>query len=325
MAPGANQLVIGGDSCDNGDFGFQGLFNADIVNIDGIGRVHHPLSTISSNSWGPGNDLQPAADTAIMHAYLVRAAAQGVGMYFASGDSSGVETPDDPFAILVGGTTLGVGQDNKRLFEAGWSSGLSSVRKGKWVLGGENGATSGGPSLLFAEPGYQRRVVPRALATAPGNRPGLVRSEPDISADADLYTGFATGRLTFPKHGAPKFSKLTVGGTSMASPLVAGIIADAQQGQRKSFGFTDPVFYRLHGTAAFTDILPSTSRTPSLFRGEACTPRVCGPATLVTFDDQDPSMLGYTGQVTLKGYDNMTGIGTPHGQTFINILRKAER
>ena len=32
-------------------------------------------------------------------------------------------------------------------------------------------------------------------------------------------------------------------------------------------------------------------------------------------------MLGYTGQVTLKGYDNMTGIGTPHGQAFITGLR----
>lgn len=27
-------------------------------------------------------------------------------MYFASGDSSGVETPDDPFTILVGGTAI---------------------------------------------------------------------------------------------------------------------------------------------------------------------------------------------------------------------------
>src|SRR5262249_55314071 len=106
MAPGAKQVVIGGNDCNNGDFGLQGLFNADIVNIDGIGKVHHPLSRISSNSWGPGNDAQPAIFDNIMHAYLVRAAAQGVGMYFASGDGSGVETPDDPFSILVGGTSL---------------------------------------------------------------------------------------------------------------------------------------------------------------------------------------------------------------------------
>ena len=127
MAPGANQLVIGGDSCNNGDFGNQGLFDADIVNIDGTDGDHHPLSTISSNSWGPGDDTQPAILTNIMHAYLVRAAAQGVGMYFASGDSSGVETPDDPFTILVGGTSLGIGRHNQRLFETGWSAGLSEI------------------------------------------------------------------------------------------------------------------------------------------------------------------------------------------------------
>jgi subtilase family serine protease len=322
MAPAAKQLVIGGDSCNNGDFGMQGLFDADIVNIDGLGSGHHPLSTISSNSWGPGNDAQPAVLTDIMHAYLVRAAAQGVGMYFASGDSSGVETPDDPFTILVGGTSLGVGKQNQRLFETGWSTGISGNSHGTWVLEGEDGAASGGPSLIWAQPRYQRGVVPKAQATPPGDRPGLVRSEPDIAADADLFTGFATGLLSFPKNKPPAFHKIVVGGTSMAAPLVAGIIADAQQGQRARFGFTDPVLYRLNGTPALHDMLPSTSRTPGLFRGEVCNAHFCGAPSLVTFDDQNPTMFGYTGQVTVKGYDNMTGVGTPRGQSFITALRK---
>jgi subtilase family serine protease len=328
MAPGANQLVVGGDSCNNGDFGNQGLFNADIVTIDGTsGNHHHPLANISSNSWGPGNDTQPAILTNIMHAYLVRAAAQGVGMYCASGDSAGVETPDDPFSILVGGTSLGIGKNNQRLFEAGWSSGLSPLGHGQWGPAFENGATSGGPSLIWRQPGYQHGVVPRALALAdPGSRLGLLRSEPDLAASADLYTGFATGIMTFPRHKSPKFIEITVGGTSEASPLVAGIIADAQQGQHTAFGFTDPALYRLNGTSALHDILPSTSRTPGLFRGEVCKGNICPGRTkfLVTFDDQSPFMAGYTGQVTLKGYDNMTGIGTPNGPKFISALRKLE-
>jgi subtilase family serine protease len=267
-APGANQLVIGGDSCNNGDFGNQGLFDADIVNIDGTAGDHHPLSTISSNSWGPGDDTQPAILTNIMHAYLVRAAAQGVGMYFASGDSSGVETPDDPFTILVGGTSLGIGSHGQRLFETGWSAGRSEIFHGTWSLQGEDGASSGGPSLIWAQPGYQHGVVPRAQAlVAPGSRLGLVRSEPDLAADADLYTGFATGILSF------------------------------------------------------HDMLPSTSATPGLFRGEVCNVQFCGTPSLITFDDQSRAMSGYTGQVTVKGYDNMTGLGTPNGQRFINALR----
>ena len=323
MAPAANQLVVGGDSCNNGDFGNQALFDADIVSIDGPGATNHPLANISSNSWGPGNDIQPAILTNIMHAYLVRAAAQGVGMYFASGDSSGVETPDDPFTVLVGGTSLGIGKNDQRLFETGWSSGLSTRNRSdsNWNAAAEDGATSGGPSLLFSQPAYQHGVVPTALATAPGNRPGLVRSEPDISADADLFTGFATGLLSFPKNKPAVFQEITVGGTSMASPLVAGMVADAQQGQRTAFGFTDPVLYKLNGTSAVRDMLPSTSRTPGLFRGVVCNVSFCGTPSLVTFDDQSPNMMGYTGQVTQKGYDNMTGIGTPRGQAFISALR----
>src|SRR5262249_11216607 len=155
-----------------------------------------------------------------------------------------------------------VGRHDQRLFETGWSSGLSDISGGKWVLEGDGGAASGGPSQVWAQPGYQRGVVPRALATAPGNRPGLARSEPDISADADPTTGFSTGVLSFPKNKPPQFFEIPVGGTSMAAPLLAGIIADAQQGEHKAFGFTNPALYRLHGTPALHDILPSTSRTP---------------------------------------------------------------
>ena len=325
MAPAANQLVVGGDSCNNGDFGNQGLFDADIVTIDGTAGNPHPLANISSNSWGPGDDSQPAILTNIMHAYLVRAAAQGVGMYFASGDASGVETPDDPFSILVGGTSLGIGKNNQRLFETGWSSGLSPLRNGKWGPAFENGATSGGPSLIWAQPGYQAGVVPKSMSEpAPGSRLGPVRSEPDLALDADLFTGFATGLLTFQKGKPPHFIEFPVGGTSMASPLLAGLIADAQQGQRAAFGFTNPVFYRLHGTPAFHDILPSTAQTPGQFRAVACNVAFCRDVSLVTFDDQSRSMAGYTGQVTAEGYDNMTGIGAPNGQVFLSTLRKIE-
>ena len=112
--------------------------------------------------------------------------------------------------------------------------------------------------------------------------------------------------------------------TEQVDAAVAGIIADAQQGQHTPFGFTNPALYRLNGTPALHDILPSTSRTPGLFRGDVCyVPHCVYPTTsLATFDDQSSSMTGYTGQVTLPGYDNMTGLGTPDGQKFIRHLRE---
>ena len=87
MAPAASQLVVGGDSCNQGDYGLQGLFDADLAVL---GTAGHPLATVASNSWGSGPEGQAPALTGIEHTILVQAAAEGVGMYFSSGDGSGV-------------------------------------------------------------------------------------------------------------------------------------------------------------------------------------------------------------------------------------------
>ena len=48
----------------------------------------------------------------------------------------------------------------------------------------------------------------------------------------------------------------------------------------------------------------------------------CGVQGLNVFDVQSTDKAaGYDGQVTLKGYDTMTGLGTPNGQQLINALR----
>jgi subtilase family serine protease len=319
MAPGASELVIGGNSCNRGDEGLQGLFDADVAVL---GNGSHPLATIASNSWeGLGTESQPPSLTDIEHAYLVRAAAEGVGMYFGSGDGSGVHSPSsDPFAIAVGGTTLGIGKKNNRLFETGWSNGMSVLQGSRWSSIGGEGASGGGASLLWQEPAYQKGVVPTALSRAPGNR-GTARALPDISADADPFTGFAYGFLTFPKNKPPQFQQSHLGGTSLATPLVAGIVAAAQQGQARPFGLINPALYKLAGTSAVTDPLPLTGASPALWRGMVCGLPMCGMTTLATFDDQSAAIPGYAGQVTLKGYDNMTGVGAPNGQKFITALR----
>ena len=326
MAPSASQLVVGGDSCNNGDAGLQGLFNADLAVINGNGG--HPLASAASNSWEGGDESQAPFLTNIEHAYLMQAAAEGVGMYFSSGDGSGVESPSsDPFSIAVGGTTLGLGKSSNRLFETGWSTGISVLQNNQWAFQGEQGAAGGGPSVLWKQPAYQKGVVPASLSRAPGNRGGAVRVVPDISADADPFTGFAVGLLAFhnKKHLPPTFSESDIGGTSLSAPTVAGIVIAAQQGQPGPFGLINPAIYKLAGTSAIIDALPLTSSSPALYRGMSCDAAACGAEALTTFDDQSPTMAGYTGQVALKGYDNMSGIGTPNGQTFINALRNLEK
>lgn len=322
MAPGANEYVIGGDACDTGFFGLQGLFDADIAVLDGHGGK--PLASIASNSWGSGDESQAPMFTNIEHAYLVKAAAVGVGEYFSSGDGSGVFEPaSDPFTVAVGGTTLDIGKAGNRLFETGWSTKwelYDSTHK-TWIDAGEQAAAGGGKSMLWAQPAYQKGKVPKALDTPTGNRGGLIRSDPDISADADPFTGINLYVQVLNNKGVVTgYQWEPVGGTSLASPLVAGIVAAAQQGQKLHFGFLDPALYKLRA-AAYADTLPLTKSVPVAYNGVACDPFYCNVLAVTQFDDQSPSMGGYTGQVTLKGYDNMSGLGVPNGQAFITALR----
>ncbi len=321
MAYRSHILVVGGDSCAS-HFGLYGLFGADEAVLDGNGS--HPLVSIDSNSWESGAETQPISWTNIEHAFLLRAAGEGVSMLFSSGDSSGVGAPaNDPYATAVGGTTLGIGKHQNRLFETGWSNQTFEQFKGRWAFSFADGAAGGGASLAWAEPSYQRGVVPSRLSKAPGNK-GPARAVPDVSADANQYTGMLVGTL-YGKKGA--YLALPVGGTSVASPLVAGMVAAAEQGQRTPFGFLNPALYKLAGTGAFHDTRPLTNRSRPPFRAVICPARyalLCGgvafrvPA-LSVFDVQSKSL---TTQVTLKGYDSMTGIGTPNGKLFVAGLRR---
>jgi subtilase family serine protease len=324
MAPGANEIVVAGVSCGGSDPQTQGLIDATQAVLAGSGR--HPLASIVSNSWESGAEGQPASETRLEHAVLLQAAAEGVGMYFASGDFPGVEAPaSDPYAIAVGGTTLGIGRARNRLFETGWSTGLLLDHKGTWVSQGAAGASGGGPSVVWKQPAYQKGVVPAALSRSPGH-PGAFRSVPDISADADPATAMAVVVLNAAPGQKPVFILTPGGGTSESAPLVAGMVAAAQQGLATPFGFLDPVLYKLAGTSALRDIRPLTATSSPLLRGATCAVADCGSPGLFIFDVYSTSKAaGFAGQVTRNGYDNMTGLGTPNGQYFIQALRVLEK
>ena len=82
-----------------------------------------------------------------------------------------------------------------------------------------------------------------------------MRVEPDISAVADPNTGFLVGQTqTFPD-GTAKYSEYRIGGTSLASPVIAGVQALAEQARGGvPIGFANPRIYDRYGTAAYHDV-----------------------------------------------------------------------
>ena len=231
----------------------------------------------------------------------------------------------DPDVTAVGGTTLGVGAHRQRVFETGWSD---RVGRGEgdgrpWHDEGIAYAAGGGASALYGEPAYQQGVVPSSMARNGAGTPG--RAVPDISADADFTSGMLCGIIGTGSSGrTTPYTPFLGFGTSLATPLVAGIVADAEQGQPRNFGFLNPLLYSLAGSRAFHDILPVSSSQPQVDRAAYSTfsilSRQPAPPTVWVFDDQHP---GDTGQVTAAGYDTVTGLGTPNGSAFITGLRRA--
>ena len=109
-------------------------------------------------------------------------------------------------------------------------------------MGFEGSGSGGGFSSYFARPAYQRGI------NLTGNR----RQVPDVSADADPHTGYSA-YCTVSASGCPASGWVTVGGSSAAAPLWAGIAADINQyltaADKPTLGSASTALYHLYNTA----------------------------------------------------------------------------
>jgi hypothetical protein len=130
------------------------------------------------------------------------------------------------------------------------------------------------------------------------NRVANGRAVPDIAADADLDTGMLTGYIDTDSSGRPgRYRTQVNAGTSLACLLIAGLVADAQQGRPISFGFINPLLYRLSGTPAFRDVRPISKSTPQQNRAAYLPADDTFSPSVDVFDVQDRAQ---TDQVTAK-------------------------
>ena len=319
IAPGANIVYVGAPN------NFNDLDAALNDVVDGH------LASMVSNSYGFSSEALPPGNIKPYNDIMIEAAATGVGVYFSSGDfgdetfgdpaNFDQATPDwpasSPFVTAVGGTALGVGPDNDYLFEVGWETGRSVLSNGAYTPappGNYTSGSGGGTSHLFAQPSYQAGVVPDSVATANGAAP--MRVVPDIAALADPNTGMLVGQTqTFPD-GSVAYSEFRIGGTSLASPLMAGFMALAQQRAGHDIGFANPLIYAHAGSSAFHDIT-----TPAQ-------PVRAARADFANFvDDSDGFLYSlrtlYDDVLTIHtrpGYDDVTGVGTPNGTAFLAAM-----
>ncbi len=262
VAPDANVVYVGAASCNDND-----LLDSLSTVVDGR------LASIVTNSWGDVEANQTPDLAAAYDQVFQTGAVEGIGFYFSSGDdgddviSGGVKDINTPansdWVTSVGGTSLAVGKNNTYLWETGWGTEKSVLSAdGKTWTGFPGPFTSGaggGTSKTYAQPYYQRGIVPDSLALANGGT-AKMRVEPDISAIADPNTGFLVGEtMTFPD-GTAKYNEYRLGGTSLASPVIAGVQALAEQARGGvPIGFANPRHLRpvRHGRVPRRDRPPA--------------------------------------------------------------------
>ena len=321
MAQGASVYYYGAASC------FDDDLLAAMTQV-----VHDNKASIVTNSWGGptfvvvGGELFATIDQNEINAYealFKHAAVQGIGFYFSSGDSgdeldsAGYAHPDwpsgDPWVTAVGGTSLAIGRNDNRLFETGWGT-------DKYTLGSDGKSwvpidpfdpflygSGGGYSQIFARPSYQRGVVPSGTTG---------RAVPDVAMDGDPTTGMLIGEtqdFSLPSRFGPPgihYGEYRVGGTSLSSPLFAGVQAVAQSGYGRRIGFANPFIYGAFRAHVYYDVTP---------QGDAGNVRADyangqnadgGVVYSVRTFDQDSSLT------TGPGWDDVTGVGSVTARYF---------
>lgn len=301
--------------------------------------VDRHLASIVTNSYGFRTELLPFGFIKPYEDTILQGALEGITINFSSGDDNdeslvvGYKTVDwpasSPFVTAVGGTSLAVGAGNSYLFETGWGTANSTWTGTKWsptppgLPGSWLYGSGGGVSRLFSEPAYQQGVVQPSVFTAQGH--GIGRALPDVSALGDPQTGYLVGQTqtffaTSATPGGARYSEYRIGGTSLSSPIMAGIFALANQARnaagKADLGFANPLLYSLNGSSAVTDIV-NPSSTVSAVRVNYSNGEDATSGTSVKLRTMNQTLSLHT----TPGWDDVTGIGTPTS-SFVGALSK---
>jgi subtilase family serine protease len=389
-APGANIVYVGSVDNDTSlDIAFLNtLYNhiADVV-TDSWGNNGESIAPGSQATYD-----QAAMAAAVQGTTVLFSSGDDGDLSAPNGVASGSWPATSAYVTGVGGTTLEITEFNATKAEYGWGTYRAflndvTVKNATHVTTSGVAQTTafgvtfddysfysgagGGISLLETQPAYQAGVVPAALATTLNLASGFteplptaMRVSPDVAMVADPYTGYLFGE-TFtiagtkildsgckPISATEEYCENSIGGTSLASPLMAGVIAVMNQKRKASgepvVGFANPLLYSVgsHGNgktfnSALNQIVAPTENV-SLLRGYAAdlnearivtvnsvpfvitsTPyalEVCGLPICLGINDvfNYTSLSSASIPATPAGYNDVTGLGVPYLPKLIN-------
>jgi Subtilase family len=254
-----------------------------------------------SNSWGgpeEGITAEAEAEGPFDHPGTVITASAGDDGYldWDTSPSGSVEFPAaSPHVVAVGGTRLKLG--------------AASTWAGETVWNGD-GAGGGGCSTVFPAPAWQLSLSDWSSVGC-----GSTRAVADVSADADPYTGVAVADSTSPKcetsytEGKTKhvLHWCTLGGTSLASPIIASVFALAGGAAGVSYPASTVYAKALATPNALHDVTSGSN-------GECDQPfNTSTGVSGCTVEQESAQCVRHLICLAGSGYDGPSGLGTPDG------------
>jgi subtilase family serine protease len=344
MAPAAHIVLLAVPPAETeGVQGFPNLFKAMSDAID-----HYPKGTIFSQSFGVTEETFGGAaqtQTAKFDAIYKKGNAKGDTFLASSGDdgSFGVSKThrdtgsydhptvgwpaSSPYVTAVGGTQLQSGwtwnpiddipftaDGAPRMAYFGWTDGgtTEAVWNESWLPA----ATGGGPSLIYPMPSWQQ-ATPGVASAIGGNHRGV----PDVAWNAAVNGGVLVYTSFFPD--ASRVGWHVYGGTSAASPQVAGVLALANQARKAAgkdpLGQVNPTLYAIGRSdpAAFRDI-------DKVSEGQAASGQLVDNQDWDYIADGEPVVRdAVPGWPVQQGWDMTTGFGTPRAAGLVAALTAA--
>lgn len=257
IAPNANILLV-----TSTDDSLSNLFTAEVY--------AYTHADVVTNSWGANEFAGETTGESTL-------SASSVPLLFSAGDTGAV--PEYPcmsaYSVCVGGTKLLETPTSFRSLESAWGTDSS-------------GGGGGGCSAYITAPAFQS-----GFSTSDC---GTFRGAPDVSADADEYTGLNTYLGSFAALGICSTCTAggyVVGGTSLASPLTAGLIANVD---------ADRVF---NGKSKL---------------GAATNHEIYAAGSVSYHYHFYDVTTGSTGNAAAPGWDNATGLGVALGPSLAVYL-----
>jgi subtilase family serine protease len=120
-----------------------------------------------------------------------------------------------------------------------------------------------------------------------------------------------------------RYSEYRIGGTSLSSPLMAGLVALSDQASGFHHGFINPALYALAATSYVHDV-----KNPDVTHYEVRNDYPADPTTGIS-DPRQPTTtslraLNLTQSLhAAPGYDDISGVGSPKGFAFLTALGSA--